>query len=144
VPHADKRGFFYGINFEYSRNATRWESTRYSGEMRPIIGWRFGPVDLITNPILDTQFNGLGNLDFAPCTRLAYNFSDKWAGAIEQYSDFGPIHHFASGSEQSQALFAVVDYNGKPGVEFGIGRGLNGATDKLVIKLMLNWSLNRP
>jgi hypothetical protein len=144
VPHAEKRSFFYGVNFEYSHNAVRWEPTRYSGEIRPIIGGRVGPVDLIVNPILDTAFNSLGNLDFAPCTRLAYNVSPKWAVALEHYADLGPIRHLLAANEQSQSLFAVVDYNGKPGVEFGIGHGLNDATDKIVIKLMLNWSLNRP
>ena len=144
VPHADARHFFYGVNFEYSRNARRWEPTRYSGEIRPIVGTRFGRVDLIVNPILDTDFNGLGGLDFAPATRLAYNLSTKWAVAMEYYADLGPIRHLLPSSEQSQSVFAVVDYNGKPGVEFGVGYGLNGATDKVVIKLMLNWSLNRP
>jgi len=144
VPHADTRHFFYGINFEYSRNARRWEPTRYSGEIRPIVGMRSGPVDLIVNPILDTDFNGLGRLDFAPETRLAYNLSPKWAVALEHYADLGPIRHLLPSYEQSQSIFAVVDYNGKPGVEFGVGYGLNGATDKVVIKLMLNWSLNRP
>ena len=36
----------------------------------------------------------------------------------------------------------MFDYNGKTGVEFGIGGGLNHATDKLVVKLMLSWPLN--
>jgi hypothetical protein len=142
VPHAEKRDFFYGVNFELSHNALRWEEKRTSAEIRPIIGWRSGPVDLIINPILDTSFNGLGQLDFAPATRVAYNFSKLWAGAVEHYADLGPIRHFLPGSQQQQALFAVFDYNGKTGVEFGIGHGLNGATDKLVVKLMLSWSLN--
>ena len=66
VPHAQERQFFYGINFELSFNADQWEPTRESGEIRPILGVRSGPVDLIVNPILDTSFQGLGSLDFAP------------------------------------------------------------------------------
>lgn len=143
VPHAEKRSFFYGVNFELSHNALRWEEKRTSAEIRPIVGWRTGPVDFIVNPILDTSFNGLGQLDFAPAVRLDYNCSPLWAVAVEHYADFGPIRHFAPGNQQQQSLFAVIDYGGKPGVEFGIGHGLNGASDKLVVKLMLNWSLNR-
>jgi hypothetical protein len=143
VPHAAKRNFFYGVNFELSHNAERWEQKRTSAEIRPIIGKRFGPVDVIVNPILDTYFNGLRRLDFAPATRVDYNFSPLWAGAIEHYADFGQIRQFLPGSQQQQALFAVFDYNGKTSVEFGIGHGLNGATDKLVVKLMVSWSLNR-
>jgi hypothetical protein len=60
VPHAADRSFFYGVNFELSFNARYWERTRNSGEIRPIIGGRIGPVDLIVNPILDTSFSGSG------------------------------------------------------------------------------------
>ncbi len=144
VPHAETRRFFYGINFEYSRNAVRWESSRFSGEIRPIVGVRFGPVDLVVNPILDTEFNGLRKLDFAPETRLAYNFSPKWAVAVEHYADLGAVSHLNSWGEQSQSLFAVVDFNGRTSVEFGIGHGLNEATDPVVVKLMLSWSLYHP
>lgn len=141
VPHAESRPFFYGVNFEYSRNAMRWEPSRYSGEIRPIVGWRFGPVDLVVNPILDTEFNGLRRLDFAPETRVAYNFSPKWAVAAEHYADLGIVSHFLPSNEQSQSVFAVFDYNGPTSMEFGIGHGLNDASERVVIKLMLTWSL---
>ena len=141
VPHADSRSFFYGLNFEYSRNAERWESSRYSGEMRPILGVRLGPVDLVVNPILDTNFNGLRKLDFAPEGRLAYNLSPKWALAAEDYADLGEIRRLQPLSQAQQSLFGVLDYKGTTEVEFGIGRGLNDASEKLVVKLMLTWSL---
>jgi hypothetical protein len=144
VPHADDRTFFYGINFEYSRNAVRWEPSRYSGEIRPIVGVRFGPVDVVVNPILDTDFNGFGKLDFAPESRVAYNFSKKWAVAVEDYADLGAINHMRPGDEQSQSMFAVVDYNGKTSVEFGVGKGMNDATSQIVFKLMFTWSLYHP
>jgi hypothetical protein len=71
VPQAQERSFFYGVNFELSFNAPYWEPTRNSGEIRPIIGGRVRPVDLIVNPILDTSFQGLGSLDFTPAARVA-------------------------------------------------------------------------
>jgi hypothetical protein len=74
VPRAAERSFFYGVNFELGFNARYWERTRTSGEIRPIIGGRIGPVDLIVNPILDTSFQGLGSLDFAPASRVGIIF----------------------------------------------------------------------
>jgi hypothetical protein len=71
VPHAQDRSFFYCVNFELSFNARHWKPTRNSGEIRPIIGSRIGPVDLIVNPFLDISFQGLGSLDFAPAARVA-------------------------------------------------------------------------
>jgi hypothetical protein len=75
-PHAADRTFFYGINFEFSYNARHWDPSMYSSEIRPIIGWHFGKFDFIVNPIFDNSWKGFNNLDFAPCARIAYNFSD--------------------------------------------------------------------
>jgi hypothetical protein len=138
VPNAAERTVFYGLNFELSYNTPHWEASRFSGEIRPIIGVHLGRFDLIANPILDTDFNGLGKLDFAPAVRAAYKVSEKLAFAIEHYADFGPIERFNRASAQSQTLFAVLDYgNSSNGMEFGIGRGLTRASDSCVLKLML-------
>ncbi|MBV8336335.1 MAG: hypothetical protein JO358_13020 [Alphaproteobacteria bacterium] len=139
VPHAQERSFFYGINFELSFNALYWEPTRNSGEIRPIIGVRIGPVDLITNPILDTAFRGLSALNFAPAARTAYNFSETWAVALEHYADYGHLNHLAPLYRQQQFLFAVVDHKGDPlSLEFGIGHGFTAGSDALVLKMILS------
>ena len=70
VPNADDRRFFYGANFEFSINARRWDSTRFTSEVRPIIGWHLKPWDIIVNPIVDTAYDGLGNLEFVPAARV--------------------------------------------------------------------------
>ena len=138
VPHAEARTFFYGVNFEYSRNARHWDTSRYSGEIRPIIGVRSAGWDFIVNPIFDTSFDGLSNLDFAPSARLAYNPSKEWAFAAEHYADFGRIRRFNPQGEQEHNLFAVADYSGSLlDVEGGVGFGLTSASDKVVLKLIL-------
>jgi len=141
VTHAAEQSFFYAINFKFSYNARHWESTHASMEMRPIIGVRFGPVDLIVNPIIDNGFTGIGSLDFAPAIRLDYNFSEKWAVALEHYADYGPIRKFSGLKQQQQSIFAVVNYSGEPlDVEAGVGHGFTAASDALVVKLMLTKS----
>jgi hypothetical protein len=141
APHNDDRTFFYGVNFELSWNAKHWDQSRNTGEIRPIIGWRAGPVDIVVNPILDTAFDGFKNLDFAPAERIDYNFSKTWAVALEHYADFGPLRGFLPANQQDQSLFAVVDYSSKVNVEFGVGHGFAGGGDPLVIKLMLSFDL---
>jgi hypothetical protein len=85
---------------------------------------------LIANPILDTGFDGLGKLAFAPAARVAYKLGDQLAFALEHYADFGP--------HPSQSLFAVFDSGtSSNGIEFGIGRGLTRTADAWVLKLML-------
>jgi len=139
VPDARVRAFFYGVNFELSYNEPHWEPTRFAGEMRPIVGVHLGRFDLIVNPIVDTDFKGgVGNLEFAPAVRAAWNLTGKLALALEEYADFGTLQHFKPREEQSHNLFAVFDYGGSThGVEFGVGRGLTPASDTWVIKLLL-------
>lgn len=137
-PHVAEHSFFYAINFEFSYNARHWEDTRYSSEIRPIVGVRFGPVDVIFNPIIDNNYTGIGSLDFAPAARVDYNFSQAWAIALEHYADYGQVRDFAGLKNEQQELFAVADYSGEPlDVEAGIGHGFTAASDGLILKLML-------
>src|SRR5476651_1516548 len=67
-PDNEKKDFYYGVNFEFSWNENRWEDTTNSGEIRPIIGWRFGADNawsLTFNPILDNNYkSGVAGLEF--------------------------------------------------------------------------------
>lgn len=142
VPDAHDRSFFYGLNFELSYNTPHWEPSRFSGEIRPIIGWHLGRYDLIVNPILDTEFNGFAQLEFAPAVRAAYNVNRRMALALEEYADLGPLGHFRPASGQQHTLFAVLDCGtSRSALEFGIGKGLTRASDSTVVKLMLTHTL---
>jgi len=144
VPNADDRTFFYGANFEFSINANRWDTSRFTSEVRPIIGWHLKPFDIIINPIFDTAYDGLKNLEFVPATRVAYNFSSGWTVAAEEYDDFGPIHGFLPAGEQVHQLYGVVDRKwGDWEIEGGIGVGMTDASDRLTLKLILARDLNK-
>jgi hypothetical protein len=139
VPDADHRRFVYGANFEFSINRKRWDLKRYTSEVRPIVGWHLQSFDIIFNPILDTAYDGLKNLEFAPSTRIAYKPSSRLAIAAEEYADYGPLHGFYAGSEQGHQLYGVVDY-AVPNffdIEAGVGFGLTDASDPVTFKLIL-------
>jgi hypothetical protein len=145
VPHAADRTFFYGINFEFSYNAEHWDPYRSTSEIRPILGWHLGQFDFIINPILDNTWTGVANLDFAPSVRLAYNVSKTWAVAAELYSDYGPVKHLVSVDQQSQQLFATLDYKADDfNIEAGVGFGLTPSSDRWVVKLMISRDLYKP
>jgi hypothetical protein len=134
-----------GINFEFSDNTAHWDAHRYTGEIRPIIGWHLGSLDFIVNPIVDNDYEGIGKLDFAPETRLAWNLSKAWAVAVEEYDDFGPLEHFYGHDAQSHQLFSVFDYRSATlTVEAGLGFGLSAGSDHRVVKLILSRDLNKP
>ena len=143
VPRADDRTFFYGVNFEFSYNARQWDPTRFTSEIRPIIGWHLSPIDIIVNTIFDTSYDGLKNMDFAPATRVGCDLSDTWVLAVEEYDDFGPLHQFYAGNQQAHQLYGVVDHTTKGlDIEAGIGFGLTSASDRITLKLILSRDLN--
>jgi len=145
VPHADDRRFFYGANFEFSFNTKHWDQKRFSSEVRPIIGWHLHPWDIIINPIVDTEYDGLKNLEFVPSARVAYNVDDKTQVAVEEYADFGPVHRFLPSADQAHQVFAVLDRSTKwVDIEAGVGVGLTDASDKFQLKLILSRDLNSP
>lgn len=143
-PHADNHKFFYGVNFEFSVNRPQWDPRHYTSEVRPIVGWHLKPIDIILNPIMDTSFTGgFKSLDFAPAVRVAYNFSPKWAGAVEEYADFGPLREIYPARDQSHQIWAVVNHSGKQvNIETGIGFGLTSSSDRVTLKLMVSRDLN--
>ena len=145
VPHAEDRRFVYGANFEFSINAKRWDEKRFTSEVRPIIGWHLSPkYDLIINPIVDTAYDGLKNLEFVPSVRFAVNPVERWSVALETYSDFGRVSDIAPGAEQAHQIFGVIDHTTKSGLEmdFGIGVGVTDASDKVTLKMILAKDLN--
>ena len=135
VPNADSRRFFYGANFEFSINARRWDAKRISSEVRP--HRRLAPERLRhrRQPILDTEYDGFKNLDFAPSIRFAHALSNALTVAVEEYADYGPLHQFLAKSEQSHQVYGVVDYNVRgTDVEFGFGKGLTSASDSTTFR----------
>lgn len=143
VPNAADRTFFYGVGFELGFNARRWDPNRVTSEIRPIVGVHLDALDLVMNPILDTDYKGgIGDLVFAPSSRIAYNVSPAWAVAVEEYADLGTLNDLSFGSEGSHQLYGVVDYVGALEVEVGAGFGLTDRADNLTFKLILARDLN--
>jgi hypothetical protein len=143
-PHAHDQTFFYGVNFEFSVNYHYWESKTFTSEVRPIVGLHLHPVDIVFNPIVDTNYTGgFGNLEFVPAGRIAYNLNDRWAVAAEEYADFGPMRHFDALNNQFHEVWATVDRSSKVlSIETGVGVGVTAGADKLTFKLMLSRDLN--
>jgi hypothetical protein len=144
APDGDQRRFVYGANMEFSFNAKRWDTTLFTSEIRPIIGWHFKAADVIFNPIVDTAYDGIKNLEFVPSTRVAFTVHPDWQIAVEHYADFGRVSDFLPAGEQAHQIYGVVDTSaGKLDVEFGVGFGLTDASDKVTLKLILSGDFNK-
>jgi len=142
TPNADKKNFFYGLNFEYDYTAPKFSETRFAMEIRPIIGWRNPQWEFIVNPIVDIGFGRFGDIDFVPATRLARTFSKDLAFGLEYYTALGRPGSFLPFNEQSHQLFAVVDFKiGDVDIDFGLGYGLTPGSDRFMAKTILTYAL---
>ena len=145
VPDADKRDFFYGVNFEISYNMPRFSQQIYALEIRPIVGWRNKEWEFIVNPIVDMSFGSGGETDFAPAARLARNLGHDFFIGAEYYSDLGQIGHFLPTQEQQHTLFAVTDFKvGDFDVQLGLGRGLTPGSDRFLAKTIIGYAFPVP
>jgi len=145
VPDAGKRDFFYGVNFELGYELPQFSPTRWTLEVRPIVGVRNAPWEFIVNPIVDVGFGAAGEADFAPAARLARNLgNDRFVG-LEYYADFGKIGDFLPLRQQSQQLYAVTDFKiSSVDVELGVGYGFTPGSDGLVIKAIIGYAFPVP
>ncbi|MBS1191453.1 MAG: uncharacterized protein H6R10_3245 [Rhodocyclaceae bacterium] len=135
-------GFFAGINWELAMVRKRFEAARNGMEFRPILGYRDSGWAAIVNPVLSydiTQGYREGGMNFSPAVKVSKTLAEGIAGGFEYYADLGKLAHFSPRAEQAHTLYLVTDVDRGPvGINFGIGRGLNAATDKWTVKAILD------
>ena len=144
-PHAEQRNVFYGVNFEFSNETPPFSQSRFSMEIRPIIGVRNSDYEFIVNPIVDIHFGKFAEQHFTPAARIARKFGDDLFAGFEYYCDLGQIGNFDKLSDQQHTLFAVTDFKaGVFDVNFGVGYGLTPASDRLVVKTIIGYAFPAP
>ena len=138
MPLRSKPGYFAGVNVELSFVERRFEEARRTAEIRPIVGYRNDDWLVSFNPIVGTDLAGpqKGVLTFAPAFKIARSAGGGYALGAEYYAELGRLSHFAPGSEQSHILYFVLDTQT---VNFGVGRGLNGASDRWTVKAIFSF-----
>ena len=145
TPDAAKREIFYGVNFEFSYAAPLFSETRWNMEIRPIWGVRKDDWEFIVNPIVDVGFGDQGDAEFAPAARLARKLKEDLSIGVEYYAALGPIGDFLPLAEQQHNIYGVVDFKvGQFDVNFGVGYGLTGGSDRWMTKLIIGTDLNDP
>ncbi len=141
TPDADKKTFFYGLNFEYDYTTPPFSQTRFAMEIRPIIGWRNPQWEFIVNPIVDLGFGRYGDIDFVPAARLARTITGGLQLGVEYYTDLGRPGSFLPFEQQAHQVFAVADFKvGVIDVDFGVGYGLTEGSDRWVAKTILTYA----
>jgi len=114
----------------------------WSWEIRPIIDKQWGRWYLAVNPNFEKSIHGLNSsagFDFAPSSKISFDLTKWVAIGVEYYSSLGPVGHWKALEDQQHQIFPTIDLNFSPAWEFnfGVGIGLTGSTDDLMVKLIL-------
>lgn len=142
TPNADKRAFFYGVNFELSYAMPKFSDTMWNVEIRPIVGFRNGDYEFIVNPIVDIGFGQNGEAVLAPAARFARKLSETMAIGVEYYTDLGPIQNPLPFNEQQHNIFGVIDFRvGRFDINAGVGYGLTPGSNRIMAKIIIGTDL---
>jgi hypothetical protein len=133
--------WFWGLNMEVGRTSRRLTESNTNIELRPIIGWRSDKWLLSFNPIIGVALSGDAGHEpsLAPAIKVARTVGEGVQIGFEHYADLGGIHHIPAFNQQDHVFYGVVDIATKKGYDFnfGIGRGVTGASEKWVAKMII-------
>jgi hypothetical protein len=114
----------------------------WTWEIRPIIDKQWGPLYVAFNPSFEKALHGPGSsrgFGFAPSAKVGLDLTRHISPGVEYYSSLGQVGALDGFHDQQHMIFPVIDLNVSPKweINFGIGVGLNSATDHLVAKFIL-------
>jgi len=133
-------------------NELGWQRPNFSldtwtWEIRPIVDKKINRWYFAFNPTFDKSFHGpsksLG-FEFSPNVKFSYDVTKKLAAGVEYYGAYGPVTGFDPLREQQQQILPAidVDFGNKWEFNFGVGVGVTGATDHLLVKAILGYRFN--
>jgi hypothetical protein len=114
----------------------------WTWEIRPIIDKQIEKWYVAFNPALERSWHGPSvpaGVEFWPAVKVCYQLTKEAQGGFEYYGSSGPLTEFLAISEQQQ-IYPTVDVDFGPAWEFnfGVGVGMTGGTDHLIIKMILS------
>jgi hypothetical protein len=141
APHDETAGAFWGVNLEVGRSDRALEAHPWNYEIKGIYGVRQGRWLWAFNLNVDAALSSQAGAATAELdTKIAYSMAPKTQVGVELYDGLGALSHPGNLSGQNQAVYLVLDSElGACDLNFGIGRGLTGATDPWVVKLILGF-----
>lgn len=141
----EEGGWYAGANIELSRLTKKFSESPLSTELRLIAGYRARDWLIGVNPILD--WNLSKGYRGSPEVELAWKAVHRVAGpltmGLEYYNGLGTLRDRLPGPEQERTLYLVAEYEAKSwSLNFGIGHGLNQATDNVTVKAIVGISFD--
>ena len=142
VPESWKWPVGVSLSTEIGYQRAVYSPDTWTIEIRPIVDKTIGRLYLCFNPTIDRSFHGPSvpqGVTFSPNVKVGYDVTKVVNAGFEYYGALGPITGFDPLQQQQQQIFAVTDLNFSPKWEFnfGVGVGLTGGTDHLLVKMII-------
>lgn len=142
VPESWKWPVGVSLSAEIGYQRAVYSPDTWTLEIRPIVDKTLGRLYLCFNPVLDRSFHGPSvpeGITFSPNVKVGYDITKVVNAGFEYYGALGPVTGFYPVPQEQQQIFAVTDLNFSPKWEFnfGVGFGMTGATDHLLVKMIL-------
>lgn len=142
VPEDWKWPVGLSLSLEVGYQRAVYSADTWTLEIRPIVDKTLGKWYLCFNPTLDRSFHGPSvsqGLVFSPNVKVGYDVTKVVNAGFEYYGSVGPVTGFDPLRDQQQQIFAVTDLNFSKDWEFnfGVGIGMTGATDHLLVKMII-------
>jgi len=142
VPESWKWPVGVSLSAEFGYQRAVYSPDTFTLELRPIVDKTLGRWYLCFNPVLDRSFHGPSvseGVTFSPNVKVGYDITKAVNAGFEYYGAVGPVTGFDPLQQQQEQIFAVTDLNVSPKWEFnfGVGVGLTGGTDHILVKMIL-------
>jgi hypothetical protein len=140
----EQGGWRFGVNLELSILPDTYDPDRIGSEVRPIVAWEDERWAFALNPIVSVPLAGEGSKhgpQLEPAASGMVKLGRVGAG-LEYYSSLGPFSDFAPVNDQEHYLYEVVNVLGVEHLEVnvGLGEGLSGGSNKVVVKSIVGYS----
>jgi len=147
VPEKYKLPVGLSISTEFGYQRPIFSPDTWTWEIRPIIDKKIGKFYMAFNPTFDKSFHGpsqSAGYEFSPNIKFSYDVTKKVAMGLEYYGAYGPVTGFDPLRDQQQQFVPAVDVDFGKNWEFnfGVGVGVTGATDHLLVKAILGYRFN--
>jgi hypothetical protein len=135
----------WGVNLEVSYLPATYDHDRWGSEIRPIVAWHDDAWLFVINPILDQALAG-GDASqgpsFQPAAKVARTLGPVAIG-VEYYATLGSVTRLLPWRSEQQQVFEAADLLSVRNLELnvGVGEGLSQASEGLVFKAIVGWSL---
>jgi hypothetical protein len=148
VPEDWKWPVGVSLSLELGYQRAVYSPDTWTLEIRPVIDKTIGKWYLGFNPTLDRSFHGPSvsqGVVFSPNVKVGYDVTKVVNAGFEYYGSLGPVTGFDPLRQQQQQIFAVTDLNFSKDWEFnfGMGVGMTGATDHLIVKMIVGRRFGR-